>query len=115
MRGYKLLVFGLSIAFPAALLGAMWVAQRQAATWREVGDLYADLMNSVGAPGHDLATRLEELRATAGLPGRLRERGVAETDLDAMAEEAAGQWTAGGRCWHTRGGGAQTERSCSAI
>jgi len=43
--------------------------------------------------GPDLAERLADLRAAAGLPGRLRDLGVREDALPALAEEAATQWT----------------------
>lgn len=42
-----------------------------------------------------LAARLEELRAAAGLPERLREVGVEAPALRELAREAAQQWTAG--------------------
>jgi len=42
-----------------------------------------------------LARRLEELRAAAGLPERLREVGVEAPALRELAREAAQQWTAG--------------------
>lgn len=42
-----------------------------------------------------LAARLEELRAAAGLPERLREVGVEVPALRELAREAAQQWTAG--------------------
>jgi alcohol dehydrogenase len=41
-----------------------------------------------------LAARLEELRAAAGLPARLRDCGVAAASLPLLSEEAARQWTA---------------------
>jgi alcohol dehydrogenase class IV len=37
--------------------------------------------------------RLEELRAIGGLPRGLKTAGVAEGDLQRLAEEAATQWT----------------------
>lgn len=54
-----------------------------------VAALYREL-----APAGDLAERLDECRALAGLPDSLREVGVAEAQLPTLAEEAAGQWTA---------------------
>jgi alcohol dehydrogenase len=42
-----------------------------------------------------LAQRIEELRAAAGLPARLRDCGVDAASLSGLATEAAGQWTAG--------------------
>jgi len=57
-----------------------------------IGERYGDLL--VGAPGA-LARRLEELRAAAGLPARLRDCGVDAGSLPALAAEAARQWTAG--------------------
>ena len=41
-----------------------------------------------------MATRIEELRAAAGLPGRLRDCGVDAESLPLLAGEASGQWTA---------------------
>jgi alcohol dehydrogenase len=52
-----------------------------------VGDLYRELHAG------DLPQRLEALRRTGGLPGSLREIGVREEDLDALAADAATQWT----------------------
>ncbi len=40
-----------------------------------------------------LATRLEDLATAGGLPTRLREEGVTESDLPVLAREAAEQWT----------------------
>ncbi|HEX7185928.1 MAG TPA: iron-containing alcohol dehydrogenase [Thermoanaerobaculia bacterium] len=51
------------------------------------GDLYAEL-------DRRLPERLEELRALAGLPGRLLDTGVEEGRLPELAQEAARQWTA---------------------
>lgn len=47
----------------------------------------------VGEAAAALAARLEELARLAGLPGRLRDVGVPEADLAALAAEAAAQWT----------------------
>jgi alcohol dehydrogenase len=41
----------------------------------------------------NLPARLEEFAEAAGLPRRLRDRGVAEGDLSKLASEAAQQWT----------------------
>ncbi len=41
----------------------------------------------------DLPERLEELARAGGLPRRLRDAGVREDDLPALAQDAAGQWT----------------------
>jgi len=41
-----------------------------------------------------LASRIEELRAAAGLPERLRDCGVDAASLPLLAEEASHQWTA---------------------
>ena len=41
----------------------------------------------------DLADRLSEFAAVAGLSARLRDAGVPERDLQELAEEAAAQWT----------------------
>lgn len=54
-------------------------------------DLYIDL---TGLPAEQLAGRIEELRVVAGLPQRLRELGIAPSDLGELAQEAARQWTA---------------------
>ena len=51
-----------------------------------VGSRYQELSSS-------LAGRLEEMAAGGGLPTRVRAAGARETDLPALAEEAAQQWT----------------------
>ncbi len=56
-------------------------------------DAYATLAGCASA--ETLAARIQELRASAGLPGRLREVGVEESALRELAREAAQQWTAG--------------------
>lgn len=53
-----------------------------------VGDLYGELW-----PSGDLASRLEQLARAAGLPRTLREIGVSRDDFDALAADAATQWT----------------------
>ena len=63
-----------------------------------VGERYAELLRSVGAdagedPGDALALRLEALRHAGGLPSSLREAGVLRDDLEALASDAAKQWT----------------------
>ena len=62
-----------------------------------VGQRYAELLGAPGETGADaapaLAARLEALRAAGGLPGRLREVGVLETELASLAADAAEQWT----------------------
>jgi alcohol dehydrogenase len=62
------------------------------------GPLYAELLRTAGRdPGNDpaprLAARLEELAVRAALPRRLRAVGAAESDLIALADQAALQWT----------------------
>jgi alcohol dehydrogenase len=59
---------------------------------------YAELLAAAGrATGADpaaaLANRLEELARAAGLPRGLRNAGVRQADLPALADEAAQQWT----------------------
>jgi alcohol dehydrogenase len=61
-------------------------------------DGYAELAGLAGLKaGADaalaLAERLEELAVRAGLPRRLRSLGVGENDLEALANDAAQQWT----------------------
>jgi alcohol dehydrogenase class IV len=43
--------------------------------------------------GEALASRLEQLARAGGLPSRLREIAIPKSDVKALAEEAAGQWT----------------------
>lgn len=62
------------------------------------GDRYAELLRGAGhATNGDaaqaLASRLEALARTGGLPARLREAGVIEGDFAALAADAATQWT----------------------
>jgi alcohol dehydrogenase len=63
------------------------------------GERYRQLMThgsgtaDRGDPAEALALRLEELRAIGALPRGLRTAGVAEGDLQRLAEEAATQWT----------------------
>lgn len=47
-----------------------------------------------GASGHHLAERLVRFRRAGGFPDRLREAGVEEEDLAALAAQAGRQWTA---------------------
>ena len=60
-----------------------------------VDDLYGELCADIQLNGSSLAlaAHLEELCAMAGLPRRLADCQVAASDLPAMAQEAAGQWT----------------------
>ena len=60
-----------------------------------VDDLYGELCADIQLNGSALAlaAHLEELCAMAGLPRRLADCQVAASDLPAMAQEAAGQWT----------------------
>ena len=63
-----------------------------------VGDRYAGLLRLAGhdagsSPGERLADRLEDLARAGGLPGSLRELGVARQDLARLAPEAEQQWT----------------------
>ncbi len=58
--------------------------------------LYRELIgNGSTTAAETLASRLETLRAAAGLPATLRQAGITEGDLGGLAELAAGQWTAG--------------------
>lgn len=71
--------------------------------WNEsvAADRYATLLNWSSVSGKQtdvsateaLARRLEELAEAGGLRNNLRTTGVSETDLDALASEAAEQWT----------------------
>jgi alcohol dehydrogenase len=59
---------------------------------------YEELLRIVGRlggsdPAGTLASRLSDLAAAAGLPGRLSAVNVPERDLPGLAEEAAIQWT----------------------
>ncbi|HEX6463069.1 MAG TPA: iron-containing alcohol dehydrogenase [Vicinamibacterales bacterium] len=53
-----------------------------------VSELYRDLR-----PSGDLAERLDQLGRAGGLPRSLREIGVARSDLESLAADAATQWT----------------------
>jgi alcohol dehydrogenase len=53
-----------------------------------VGDLYRELW-----PPGDVAARLDQLARAAGLPRTLGEIGASPDDLDALAADAATQWT----------------------
>jgi alcohol dehydrogenase len=55
--------------------------------WSAAESLYRELA------GADLADRLAEMAAAAGLSSRLRDLGVSQAALPSMAEEAATQWT----------------------
>jgi alcohol dehydrogenase len=55
--------------------------------WIAAGALYCELA------GADLADRLSEMAAAAGLPSRLRDLGIPQDALPSLAEEAAVQWT----------------------
>ncbi|HEY2291038.1 MAG TPA: iron-containing alcohol dehydrogenase [Thermoanaerobaculia bacterium] len=55
------------------------------------GELYGNLLAGGPLP---LARRIEDLRAAAGLPARLRDCGVDAGSLPDLAGEAARQWTA---------------------
>ena len=64
----------------------------------EVGDRYAELLRAANLdggkrPGERLASRLEEQARVGGLPATLRELGVSTQDFDALAADAATQWT----------------------
>ena len=71
--------------------------------WNEsvAADRYATLLNWSSVTGRQtdvsateaLARRLEALAEAGGLRNNLRTTGVSETDLDALASEAAEQWT----------------------
>ena len=60
-----------------------------------VDDLYGELCTDIQLNGSALAlaAHIEELCSMAGLPRRLADCQVAASDLPAMAQEAAGQWT----------------------
>jgi alcohol dehydrogenase len=53
-----------------------------------VGDLYTALL-----PSGDLPERLDRLARAGGLPQKLREIGASRDDFDALAADAATQWT----------------------
>lgn len=63
-----------------------------------VGELYAQLLRASGRvflddPAESLASRLEQLARAGGLPSALREIGARADDFDALAADAASQWT----------------------
>ena len=70
-------------------------AARNSLNGQVVDDLYGELCADIQLNGSALALadHLEELCAMAGLPCRLADCQVAASDLPAMAQEAAGQWT----------------------
>jgi alcohol dehydrogenase len=70
-----------------------WPAEDGLAGGPPPAAVYATLAGC--ASSEMLAARLEELRAAAGLPERLREVGVEAPALRELAREAAQQWTAG--------------------
>ena len=63
------------------------------------GARYAELLAATGRSVREdeaaeaLASRLEALAVAGGLPRGLRDAGVPEADLPALADEAAQQWT----------------------
>ncbi|HBL31350.1 MAG TPA: alcohol dehydrogenase [Acidobacteria bacterium] len=63
--------------------------------WNGTAEPGAALYRELAGSAPELSTRIEHLRAAAGLPERLRECGVEAALLPALAEEAARQWTAG--------------------
>src|SRR5215213_1552559 len=64
-----------------------------------VNELYRELLKISGLhsgqkdPSQSLAEVLERFARAGGLPGNLSEAGVRRSDLPALAEEAAAQWT----------------------
>jgi alcohol dehydrogenase len=64
-----------------------------------VGDRYAELVRALGraaeaaTAGEHLAHHLEHLARAAGLPTTLRQIGVPRENLQALAADAAKQWT----------------------
>jgi alcohol dehydrogenase len=57
-------------------------------------EAYGELIDQPpAAAAESLARRLETLRATGGLPSRLREVGIAADALPTLAADASGQWT----------------------
>ena len=63
---------------------------------KDVGERYARLLGDGEAPatsGARLADRLVALRSVGSLPASLGEIGVSRTELDALADDAATQWT----------------------
>ena len=62
------------------------------------GEFYAQLLRASGRvflddPAESLASRLEQLARAGGLPSALREIGARPADFDALAADAATQWT----------------------
>jgi alcohol dehydrogenase class IV len=62
-----------------------------------VGDRYDELMRTASRrrdqPPSPLSDHLYQLARAGGLPATLRELGVNESDLPALAADAATQWT----------------------
>jgi alcohol dehydrogenase len=76
----------------------------------EVSERYAELLRIAGHltgndPSEALAQRLEQLAGAGKLPRQLRTMGVPHTDLAALAEAAARQWTGtfNPRAWNAAG------------
>jgi alcohol dehydrogenase len=80
---------------------AIAVMLPQVVRWNNaaVADLYGHLnqvanqSNNGGGPGVVLVRRLEGLRSAGDLPKSLSHLGISRSDLPALAEEAAKQWT----------------------
>ena len=65
---------------------------------RDVGKRYAELLRIAGRtpgpdPGEELAARLDELARIGGMPRTLRDLGVPQAGLAALAADAEKQWT----------------------
>jgi alcohol dehydrogenase len=71
-----------------------WNSQAAGARYAELFSMTRAAEGRSNGDGADaLARRLEHLAEAGNLPRRLSEAGVPETDLAALAEEAASQWT----------------------
>jgi alcohol dehydrogenase len=87
--------YGITHGVALAILLPHVVRWNAAANRDLYGPLVAAAMNgSGGTSGNHLAERLVQIGRAGGFPHRLREAGVPEGELAALADQAGRQWTA---------------------